>query len=65
MNASKESTGEFVVTCRDGAELLEFTEKTFDEVSFAIKCEIGFPGFDPIRLGRDDGGDSPVVEDPD
>jgi hypothetical protein len=63
LHSSEERAGEFVVTCRNGTELFELIEETFDEVSFAVKREIRFSGFDPIRFGRDDGCDSTVVED--
>ena len=39
-STGEEISGEFVVTCGDGAEVLEFVEEALDEIALAIKSEI-------------------------
>jgi len=41
LNACGKISGEFVVSCGDGAKVLEFIEEALDEIAFTIGREIG------------------------
>src|SRR5712692_4572615 len=62
MHTGEKISGEFVITCGDGAEVLELIEEAFDEVAFTVECEIARPFGLAVGLGRNDRSDSPLGE---
>jgi len=44
----------------DAVEALEPPEEALDFISFLVQSTVVLPGFDPIRLGRDDGNHAQV-----
>lgn len=61
-DGSEKSACEFVVARGDCPELFEIVEEPLDEVALAIEHEIGRPLDNPVCLGRDDGGDLPLLK---
>jgi hypothetical protein len=53
LNCGEEISGEFVVTGRNGAEVLNFIEKALDEIALAVKREIAIPLGLTVGLWRD------------
>jgi hypothetical protein len=43
LNACEKISGELVVSCGDGAKVLEFIEDALDEIAFTIEREIAGP----------------------
>lgn len=62
LNSGEEISGEFVVACGDSAKVLELVEEAFDEIAFAVACEVAVALGLAIGLGRDHGGDLAPVE---
>ena len=63
MNSGKEISCEFVVSCGDGAIVLEFVEEALDQVALAIEREVAIPRRFAIGFWRNHRGDSPLNED--
>ena len=57
LNSGEENFGELVVSCRDGAKVLEFIEEALDEISFAVEREIASPRHLAIGFWRNHRGD--------
>jgi hypothetical protein len=53
---------EFIVACGDGTELLEFIEKAFDKIALAVEREIASAWCEAVRLGWNDGSNSPLAQ---
>ena len=60
MDAGEEISGELVVTCCDGAKVLEFIEEALDEVTLAIEGEVARQRDRAAGMGRNDRSDLPV-----
>ncbi len=56
MDGGEEVSGGFVVTCGDGAELLEFCEEVLDQVSCFVEVAVVSPCDFPVCFRRDDDG---------
>jgi hypothetical protein len=52
LNGSEKSVGKLVVSRCNGSELFEIIEETFDEIAFAIKREVCWPGRGAIGFWR-------------
>src|SRR6202051_2735795 len=66
-NGSERHPGEeisrkLVVTCGDGAEVLEQIEEALDQIAFIIECEVALPLDVSVGLGRNDRSDSTLGE---
>ena len=62
LDAGEEISGEFVVTCGDGAKMLEFVEKALDEIALAIERKIATARCLAVGLGRNHGRDVALGE---
>lgn len=62
VDGGEEISGGLLVACRDGSEMLEDVEKSFDQVALAIEGEITRARDLAIRFRRDDGGDGAQFE---
>jgi hypothetical protein len=62
LDSGEEISGEFVVASGDGAKVLEFIEEAFDQITFAIECEVAVPRDLAIGLWRNHRGDLAPVE---
>src|SRR6266550_9302190 len=51
-----------VVTCGDGAEVLEQIEEALDQIAFTIECEVALPLDVSVGLGRNHRSDSTLGE---
>ena len=56
------ASSKLVVTCGDGAELLEPIEEALDQIAFTIECEVALPLDVSVGLGRNDPSDSTLGE---
>ena len=61
-DAGEEDLGELVVTRGDGPEMLEFVEKTLNEIAFAIEDEVAWAWGFSVGFGWDDRDDRSIVE---
>src|SRR5918994_2939551 len=52
----------FVVTGGDAADLLDLAEEVFDQMAPLVHLEVAGDRGDPISLGRDHGGRTPIVQ---
>ena len=43
LRPGEEISRELVVTCGDGADVLEPIEEALDQIAFTIECEVTFP----------------------
>nr|DAG73331.1 MAG TPA: hypothetical protein [Bacteriophage sp.] len=62
LNSAKKGAGQLVISRGDGSELLEIVGETFDQIAFAIECEIGVSWLDPICLWRNHRRDLAAVQ---
>ena len=62
MDAGQKISGELIVACCDGAEVLEFVEEALDEVALAIEGEVARQWNRAAGMGRNDRSDLPVGE---
>jgi len=62
VDAGEKVSGEFVVTRRDSAKVLEFIEEALDEVALAIEGEVAWQRDRAAGMGRNDRSDLPVGE---
>jgi hypothetical protein len=53
LNACEKISGELVVSCGDGAKVLEFIEEALDEIAFTIEREVAGPRRLAIGFRRD------------
>ena len=58
----EEISRKLVVTCGDGAEVLEPIEEALDQISFTIECEVALPLDVSVGLGRMTGLNSTLGE---
>jgi hypothetical protein len=62
VDAGQKISGELIVTCCDGAKVLEFVEEAFDEVALAVEGEIAWQWNCAAGVGRNNRGDSSAGE---
>jgi hypothetical protein len=62
MNCGKEISCELVISCGDGAKVLEFVEEALDEVAFAIEREVAMPRRFAIGFWGNHRGDASLRE---
>ena len=62
MYERREARVGFVVTGGDAAELLELAEEVFDQMAPLVHLEIAGDRGDPVGIGRDHGGRTPIVQ---
>src|ERR1700674_359036 len=60
--SGEEISRKLVVTCGDGAEVLEPIEEALDQIAFTIECEVALPLDVSVGLGRNDRSDSTLGE---
>jgi hypothetical protein len=58
LHPGEEISRKLVVTCDDGAEVLEQIEEALDQIAFTIECEVALPLDVSVDLGRNDRADS-------
>ena len=62
LHPGEEISRKLVVTCGDGAEVLEQIEEALDQIAFTIECEVALPLNVSVGLGRNDRSDSTLSE---
>ncbi len=62
LNSGEEISGKLVVTCGDGAKVLEFIEEALDEIALAVERKIASSLDVAARHRWDDRSDSPLAE---
>src|SRR5215510_8307078 len=62
MDGGEKVFGKLVVACCDGAKVLEFVEKSLDEVALTIEGEVARQRDRAAGMGRNDRSDLPVGE---
>src|SRR4249920_4261213 len=62
LHPGEEISRKLVVTCGDGAEVLEQIEEALDQIAFTIECEVALPLDVSVGLGRNDRTDSTLGE---
>lgn len=62
MHSGEKISGEFVVACGDGAEVLEFVEEAFDEIALAVEREVAIARGLAVGLWGNDRGDAAFGE---
>ena len=62
MHAGEKISGELVVACCDGPEVLEFVKEALNEVALAIEGEVTRRRNRPAGMGRNDRSDLPRGE---
>src|SRR6476660_9896816 len=62
LHPGEEISRKLVVTCGDGAEVLEQIEEALDQIAFTIECEVALPLDVSVGLGRNDRSDSTLGE---
>ena len=62
LRPGEEISRKLVVTCGDGAEVLEPIEEALDQIAFTIECEVALPLDVSVGLGRNDRSDSTLGE---
>jgi hypothetical protein len=62
VDSGEKISRELVVACRDGTKVLEFVEEAFDEVAFAVECEVASPRKFAVGFWRNHRGYSPLSE---
>src|ERR1700730_4134201 len=62
LHPGEEISRKLVVTCGDGAEVLEQIEEALDQIAFTIECEVPLPLDVSVGLGRNDRSDSTLGE---
>jgi hypothetical protein len=58
----QEVSREFIVACGDRAEMFDRIEKSFDQIAFAVKCEIAVSLNEAVGFGRNDRLDASGLE---
>ncbi len=62
LHPGEEISRKLVVTCGDGAEVLEQIEEALDQIAFTIECEVALPLDVSVGLGRNHRSDSTLGE---
>jgi hypothetical protein len=62
MDAGEKISGELVVACCDGSEVLEFVEEALNEVALAIESEVAWQRNRAAGMGRNDRSNLPIGE---
>lgn len=62
MHAGEKISGELVVACCDGPEVLEFIKEALNEVALAIESEVARQRNCAAGMGRNDRSDLPIGE---
>ena len=62
LDGGKKISSKFIVACGNGSIVLDFVEKSLDEVAFAIEREITITLHLAVGLWRDHWSDCPLIE---
>src|SRR6202022_1873931 len=62
LHPGEEISRKLVITCGDGAEVLEQIEEALDQIAFTVECEVALPLDVSVGLGRNNRSDSTLGE---